>query len=203
MMTYHPSHFAADLADHIIRDRFARDYSTTSWAEYRARLDRRAVAHLPPQLVGQSERPAASHRRLARFYLENASTLIIVLPLRDNRTGETVWVKTEFASYLDATERGAIGSWNLAYKSPTRPKGQVKTAIPGRGNRPGPSHAPVARVIKAAQKGQQVRTIDGNLVGNPGTAEGRVGTAKTNTLDDFRAASALTDYLARRKGNAQ
>lgn len=129
---------------------------------------------------------------------------IASVPLKDPRTGSTVYVEVELGILLDVIESGADGSWVLHYKSGTRKAAQVRTKVPKTGV--GPNLATVTRIIANAKFGQQARIKDHNplnlrrsniyIVGNPATTEGRAGTAKTDTRSQIERAVELRASFA-------
>lgn len=174
---------ALALANDMIAARFGACHGVRTWAEYQAFALQRSTEHLAEHMAGKIGRTTGSQRRRARITLGDGA-LIIALPMNDSRTGATVWAVTEFALYLEMTERGADSAWVYVYKDSRRAKGQVRMAVPCMRNK----KVSISRLIVAARAGQEGRQRDDNpfnlrqanilLVGNPGTPEGRAGTAK-------------------------
>lgn len=142
---------------------------------------------------------------VAKFKIENAATLIIAIPVRDPRTDTDVWVETEFGIWLDVIESRADGAWKLDYKGSKQLTGQVRTKVPLQG-RSSAANTAVALIIVNAKAGQQARRHDSNplnlrrdnlfLLGDPGTAEGKAGNAKTDTRALFRTHGDAREALA-------
>ncbi len=123
---------------------------------------------------------------------------------------EAVWAELYFSTWLNVIECGADQAWFYAHKGETQAKGQVRTKLPlCDGDKV--TNTTIARVIGNAKVGQQARLLDrspfnlrsGNVVviGNPATAEGKAGNAKTPTRAHARDKLALQASLARKDGD--
>jgi hypothetical protein len=188
--------FARAMADKIIAERFGKDYGTFTLADYLALIDRRTTAHLSNATARRIIGIAGKQRRDAVLRIENTSTLTIAIPMRDGRNGPRIWAVTEFGLWLDVIESGADGVWFFNRKDATRFDGQVCVKLALQKTARGPQRTPVARIIVNAKEGQQARRRDNDplnlrrdnlfLLGNPGTAEGRVGNAKTDPREQAR-----------------
>ena len=194
-ITNHHSTFAISLANQMISERFGDLYGTHTWAEYRDFAHARATAHLAPHFAQRIDRySTGEQRRNIKLTIEDGYSLAAV-PMKDPRTNLTVYAEVPFGILLDLIELGADGSWSLIYKSTKQKAAQVRLSVPLRGQ-DGPVTATVARIIANAKYGQQARLKDHNplnlrraniyIVGRPGTAEGRAGTAKTDTRSQIK-----------------
>lgn len=211
--TYTSDFTAARLVDEMIADRYGRVYGVSNLSDYWEEVHRRATAHLDSGQADRIRRTAGAQHLDIRFTMEGGRVLALV-PLNDVRgndgMGETVHVALWADTLFNLIECGADAAWFLAYKGRTRNAAQVRCKVPFGGAGAGPTNATIARLIAGARKAQQARTLDGNplnlrtenivLTGNPGTAEGRMGTAKTNTRDVSRHASYVRASFARRRG---
>lgn len=205
MQTTTQNAFALAMADQMIADRFARDYHTTTFADYLDHLDRRTKAHLPDHMAERVIRTAGQQRRNARLSIEDGAVLIAI-PLHDARINATVWAELYLSTWLNVIECGADQAWFYAHKGEAQAKGQVRTHVPlSHGERV--TLTTIARVIGNAKPGQQARLLDRNpmnlrsgnvvVIGNPATAEGKAGNAKTPTRAHARDKLALRASLAR------
>jgi hypothetical protein len=193
------------MADAMTAARFAAPYCVKTWDDLCDRLDRRTTAHLNGHLRMQVIGTTGTQRRRITFTIEDGATLIAAIPMNDPRTGTEVWAKIEFGDLLDVLRSGADGAWKMDHKGSDQRGGQVRTKVPLQG-RASASNVAVARIILKAQKGQQARRHDGDplnlrrpnlyLKGSPGTAEGKAGTAKTDTRAMLRDHAVILASLA-------
>jgi hypothetical protein len=206
MQHYSTSDFARALADKMIRERFGRFYGTETFDSYLDLIDTRQTQHLSDGLADRVIGSAGQQRRNIELTLENAGTVIANIPMNDpRRPGAMIWAQTELGIWLDLMEMGANNAWRFDTKGNGRSDGQVRTNAPVRACLTN-KNVPIARLIANAKPGQQARTRDHNalnlrranvfLVGNPGTCEGRVGTAKTDSVALIRGQAALQQSLA-------
>ncbi len=198
--------FTRVLADKMIRERFGRVYGVETFDSYLDLIDARQTQHLS---AGQAKRvisTAGKQRREIELTLEDAGTVIVSVPMNDpRRPGAVIWAQTELGIWLDLIEMGANNAWRFVTKGNGRRDGQVATNAPIR-SAVVDKHVTIARLIANAKPGQQARTQDHNalnlrrsnvyLVGDPGTCEGRVGTAKTDSVALIREQDALRRTLA-------
>lgn len=194
--------------DSMIAERFARSYGITTLDEYLDLIDSRTTAHLNNWAADRVLRTAGQQRRSARLSIEDGIAFIAI-PMNNPRTGTITWAKLYFSTWLNVIECGADNAWHYALKARDQNKGQVRTAIPmSRGDRV--TNTTIARIIANAKVGQQARVLDGDpmnlrsenvyLLGNPSTAEGKAGRAKTHTRLHSRDKLALRTSLSKRRG---
>lgn len=208
MQHYSTSDFARALADKMIRERFGRAYGVDTFDGYLNLIDARQTQHLADALADRVIGTAGKQRRKIELTLEDATAVIVNIPMNDpRRPGAVIWAQTELGIWLDLIEIGADGAWHFAYKSERRADGQVRTTVPmWRTATATANKVAIARLIANAKPGQQARTRDHNalnlrranvfIVGNPATCEGRVGTAKNDSAALIREQAALRQSLA-------
>ena len=192
--------FAISAADHMVSSRFKAPYGASTLARYFDHLDYTTTAHLVKHHATRLKSISGTQRRASIIHFGEDGGLLIKIPIKDPRSNETVWVILNFPIWLDLMEMGSCGSWVLNYKSPTQRAAQVRTQVPFKGHS-GPHLATIARLIGNAKSGQQARLHDGNplnltreniyILGNPNSAEGRKGFAKTDTCLALRQAVEL------------
>lgn len=193
-----PNHssFALALADAMVAKRFKADYGITTFADYLDRVDRKATAHLPPKKAQSLLLKAGGRqRRLARLQIDGSGEVTISIPMRDPRSGKTLWAITELSTWFDVVEAGADGSWMLAYSSATSTRPYVRTKPP-LSSRDSTTLANITRIIVNAKPRQHARTLDGNslnlrrfnlyVVGQP-KDDGKSGKAKKDTRSQVQA----------------
>ncbi|MCJ7872663.1 hypothetical protein [Phaeobacter sp. J2-8] len=208
MQPINPRAFARSAADQIIARDFGRVYGVTTLTEYFDLIDRRSTAHLIQCQANRVIRTAGHQRRKARLTIEGGQ-LLVSIPMNDPRSGRPVWAVTDFGIWIDLLEGGFDAAWVYNHKGENRRFGQVRIAVPVAA---GYQKAAVTRIITNAKAGQQARTRDGNplnlrrsnlyILGQPGTAQGRVGRAKTDTLGNYRASVEVRRALARKSRGA-
>lgn len=195
------------LADRFIAQRFAQIYGITTHEGYLDHLDKTSTVHLSGKQAKRLHRTSGQQRRNARLrFIEGQ--LIIIITANNPQTGKPVHIEVEYDQWVGLMKLGATYAWNYNIKGKHRGIGQVVTQVAFQGGR----HETVARLIKDARKGQQARMRDGNpfnlrlsnidVTGDLTTAEGRVGTAKSDArlrMWDGRKARAL--HAGKRYGN--
>lgn len=197
MYTKIPQSYALAAADQMVSNRFSADYAISTLSEYFLHLDNVSTAHLADHHAARLNHISGKQRRTSIIHFGECGGLLTKVPINDPRTNETVLATINFPIWLDLMELGACGSWVLNYKSLTQRAPQVRTSVPFRG-KSGPNLATITRLIVNAKSGQQARLKDGNplnlrreniyIVGNPNTAGGRKGRAKTDTRMALRQA---------------
>lgn len=207
MQHFSTTDLASAIADNMVAQRFGTDRGIYTFADYLDFIDLRATAHLNPASARRVIAAAGAQRRKARLILENGTTAILALPMNDAHTGKMVWAEIDLATWLNLIEMGADGAWFYTHKRPDQRAGQVRTNAPLR-TKVTNKNVTVARLIVNAKAGQQARTVDRNplnlragnvfLSGNPETAEGRVGRAKTDSAAFLRGQTALRKTVAGR-----
>lgn len=205
MQNFTSTDFAAAMADDMIAARFHVSHGVKTFSAYLDLVDQRATAHLNESMARRVCETAGAQRRRARLQIENAATLIIAVPMKDPRTGATVWAELEFWAWLNVIEMGADGAWFYTHKSKDQRAGQVRTNVPLKSAVKTP-HVTVARLLVNAKAKQQARVLDNNplnlrasnvyLRGNPNTCEGRAGRAKTDSRAQVCEQKALRQALA-------
>jgi hypothetical protein len=205
-----PNHssFALALADAMVAKRFKADYGITTFAEYLDRVDRKATAHLTPKKAQSLLLKAGGRqRRQARLQVEGSGMVTISIPMRDPRSGKTLWATTEMSMWLDVVEAGADGSWFLNYSSATSTHPYVRTRPP-LASLDSTNLANITRIIANAKAGQHARTLDGNslnlrrfnvyVVGQP-KDDGKHGKAKKDTRSQMQNQQAVRERIAEKR----
>ncbi|HRK42220.1 MAG TPA: hypothetical protein PLH11_04175 [Gemmobacter sp.] len=77
--------FAQVLADKMIMERFGRSYGITTLEAYHDHLEGSTTAHLAKGAAERTSATAGAQRRAAKLSIENASTVIIAIPLDNPR----------------------------------------------------------------------------------------------------------------------
>lgn len=208
MKTSNTRAFATAMADQIIAQRFAVAYGVRTLPDYLDLVDARSTSHLTPHLADHNIRTAGQQRRKMGLTVQDGK-LIAKMAMNNPMANRTVYAEIEFGVLLDLLEMGVTNAWTYNIKGPTRAAGQVITKRPMGQHR----HVPVARIIANAKAGQQARTRDKNplnlrrsnlyILGNPGTAEGRIGTAKVDTRAQAKEDAQRRDALARKRQHPQ
>jgi hypothetical protein len=197
-----PNHssFALAIADAMVAKRFKADYGITTFADYLDRVDRKATAHLPPKKAQSLLLKAGGRqRRLARLQIDGSGEVTISIPMRDPRSGKTLWAITELSTWFDVVENGADGSWMLNYSSATSTRPYVRTKPP-LASLDSTNLANITRIITNAKARQHARTLDGNslnlrrfnvyVVGQP-KDDGKLGKAKQDTRSQMQQQQAI------------
>lgn len=205
MQNFTSTSFALSLADQMVAEGFAKEYGVSSYAAYLNLVDERSTAHLDAHMTRKVKATAGAQRHRARLKLENSGTVIIAVPLIDSHSGETFWAELDLRNWLRLMEMGAEGAWFFDRKGRDRPDGQVRTNAPVRSGTSN-KNVTIARLITNAKPGQQARTLDRNplnlrqdnlnLIGNPNTVEGKIGTATADSVALIREHQARRQALS-------
>lgn len=217
MRNQFPRAFAMAAADQMISDGFHHTYGASTFAEYLDHIDSCSTAHLAPHLADGVKGTAGQQRRKSVIRFDHDGSLVIGLPMKDPRTGETRYATTDFLIWIDLMEIGANGAWYYNYKGSNQSAGQVRCSVPLKGGGIGPDRAAVVRIIANAKSGQQARLLDHdpfnlrqaniNLLNHIESAEGCKCRAKTDTrmailqVADTRSAMAGMNYDYDREDN--
>ncbi|WBU54631.1 hypothetical protein [Paracoccus sp. SCSIO 75233] len=206
MQHFHNSDFVRDLANQIIRERFANSHGVETLDEYLERIDALQTCHLSANQASRVIGTAGKQRRDAKLTIENGTSIIVNVPMNDpRRPGAKVWAQIELGIWLDLLEMGAINAWRFVGKGNGRTDGQVMTNVPMR-SAASTGKTAVVRLIVNAKPGQQARTLDHNplnlrrsniyLNGSPNWTDGGKKTAKTDSVALIREQAALRQSCA-------
>jgi hypothetical protein len=209
-----PNHstFALALADAMVKKRFFKDYRISKFSEYLDLVDQRATALLSPKAArALLQRAGGRQRREARLQIDGSGVVTISIPMRDPRSGKTLWAITELCTWLDVVEAGANGAWLISYNSATSTRPYVRTNPP-LGNANSTTLANITRIIVNAKARQHARTLDGNslnlrrfniyVVGQP-KDDGKRGKAKRDTRSQMQEHQAMRERLAEKRRVSQ